>query len=46
LKVAVSYLEKTITLDDKNNEAKKVLVSVYNALEMTSQAKALKAKMQ
>jgi tetratricopeptide (TPR) repeat protein len=46
LKVAVSYLEKTIALDDKNNEAKKVLVSVYNALEMTAQAKALKAKIQ
>jgi hypothetical protein len=29
-----------------HNEAKKVLVSVYNALEMTAQAKALKAKIQ
>lgn len=46
LKVAVTYLEKTIALDDKNNEAKKVLVSVYNALEMTAKAKELKAKMQ
>lgn len=45
LQVAVKYLEKTIALDDNNIEAKKVLVSVYNALEMTAKAKELKAKM-
>lgn len=39
----VGYLEKTISLDDKNNDAKLTLVSVYNALEMTDKAKSLKA---
>jgi len=43
LEVIVGYLEKTISLDSKNNDAKTVLVSVYNALEMTDKAKALKA---
>jgi tetratricopeptide (TPR) repeat protein len=46
LLVVVKQLEKTIALDVKNNEAKKVLVSVYNALEMTAKAKELKAKIQ
>ena len=46
LQVVLKHLEKTVTLDDKNNEAKKVLVSVYNALEMTAKAKELKAKIQ
>lgn len=43
LKGAITHLEKTVSLDDKNVEAKKVLVNVYNALEMTDKAKALKA---
>lgn len=46
LQVVVKHLEKTVSLDDKNNEAKKVLVSVYSALEMTAKAKELKAKIQ
>ncbi|MBC7557550.1 MAG: hypothetical protein H7195_11385, partial [Chryseobacterium sp.] len=46
LQVVVKHLEKTVSLDDKNIEAKKVLVSVYSALEMTAKAKELKAKMQ
>ncbi|WP_026704888.1 tetratricopeptide repeat protein [Flavobacterium soli] len=45
LKGAITNLEKTISLDDKNVEAKKVLINVYNALEMTDKAKALKATM-
>ena len=43
LEVVVKHLEKTISLDDKNTPAKTTLVSVYNALEMTDKAKALKA---
>lgn len=43
LEVVVKHLEKTISLDDKNTAAKTTLVSVYNALEMTDKAKALKA---
>lgn len=43
LQVVVNHLEKTISLDDKNNVAKSTLVSVYNALEMMDKAKALKA---
>ena len=46
LQVVVKHLEKTVSLDDKNIEAKKVLVSVYSALEMTAKAKELKAKIQ
>lgn len=43
LLVVVGHLEKTIQLDNKNKDAKVVLVSVYKALEMTDKAKALKA---
>ncbi|MDR6968066.1 tetratricopeptide (TPR) repeat protein [Flavobacterium arsenatis] len=43
LLLVVSHLEKTVSLDDKNTAAKTTLVSVYNALEMTDKAKALKA---
>lgn len=43
LHVIVGHLEKTISLDSKNNDAKISLVSVYNALEMNDKAKALKA---
>lgn len=42
----VGHLEKTIKLDDKNMDAKTTLLSVYNALEMTDKAKALKATIQ
>ena len=43
LLVVIKHLEKTISLDDKNTAAKSTLVNVYNALEMTDKAKALKA---
>lgn len=39
----VGHLEKTVNLDKQNVDAKITLVSVYNALEMTDKAKALKA---
>jgi len=39
------YLEKAVELEPTNDAAKKTLLSVYNALEMTAQYKALKAKM-
>lgn len=39
------YLEKAVQLDPTNEPAKKTLLSVYNALEMTDKYKALKAKM-
>ena len=38
-------LEKAVQLDSANEPAKKTLLSVYNALEMTDKYKALKAKM-
>jgi hypothetical protein len=42
LVVIQGYLEKTIALDDSNIDAKQALVTVYNALEMSAKAKALK----
>lgn len=39
------YLEKAVELDPTSEPAKKTLLSVYNALEMTDKYKALKAKM-
>ncbi|WP_284653027.1 tetratricopeptide repeat protein [Flavobacterium terrisoli] len=39
------YLEKAVELQPTNEPAKKTLLSVYGALEMTDKAKALKAKM-
>lgn len=39
------YLEKAVELDPTSQPAKKTLLSVYNALEMTDKYKALKAKM-
>lgn len=43
-KKALPYLEKAYELDSTNEAAKKTLLSVYNALEMTDKYKALKAK--
>jgi tetratricopeptide (TPR) repeat protein len=39
------YLEKAVQLDPTSEPAKRTLLSVYNALEMTDKYKALKAKM-
>lgn len=39
------YLEKAVELEPSNEAAKKTLLSVYNALEMTDKYKALKAKL-
>lgn len=44
-KSALPYLEKAVELQGDNEAAKKTLLSVYNALEMTDKYKALKAKM-
>ena len=44
-KSILPYLEKAVELEPTNESAKKTLLSVYNALEMTAQYKALKAKM-
>ena len=38
------YLEKAVEIKPDNESAKKTLLSVYNALEMTDKYKALKAK--
>lgn len=43
-KNALPYLEKAVELDIKNTDAVKTLLNVYNYLEMTAEAKALKAK--
>ncbi|MGL2964177.1 tetratricopeptide repeat protein [Flavobacterium sp. RSB2_4_14] len=44
-KSVLPYLEKAVELKPDNESAKKTLLSVYNALEMTDKYKALKAKM-
>ncbi|MGV3696457.1 tetratricopeptide repeat protein [Flavobacterium sp.] len=44
-KAILPYLEKAVELDPNHTGAKKTLLSVYGALEMTDKAKALKAKM-
>lgn len=44
-KGVLPYLEKAVELKSDNESAKKTLLSVYNALEMTDNYKALKAKM-
>lgn len=41
---ALPYLEKAYELQPDNDAAKKTLMSVYNALDMTDKYKALKAK--
>lgn len=43
-KAVLPYLEKAYELQPDNDAAKKTLMSVYNALEMTDKYKALKAK--
>jgi tetratricopeptide (TPR) repeat protein len=43
-KAILPYLEKAYELEPNNDGAKKTLMSVYNALEMTDKYKALKAK--
>ena len=44
-KSAIPYLQKAVELDPKNTDVVKTLLNVYNALEMTTEYKALKAKM-
>jgi tetratricopeptide (TPR) repeat protein len=44
-KSVLPYLEKAVELEPTNDPARKTLISVYNALEMTDKAKALKNKM-
>jgi len=43
-KSIIPYLEKAVAIDPKNVEVTKTLLSTYNALEMTAEYKALKAK--
>ncbi|WP_396157494.1 tetratricopeptide repeat protein [Flavobacterium sp.] len=43
-KSVLPYLEKAVELQSDNESAKKTLLSVYNALEMTDKYKALKSK--
>jgi tetratricopeptide (TPR) repeat protein len=43
--VTMPILEKAVELDATNDAAKKTLLSLYNALEMTDKYKALKAKL-
>ncbi|WP_125719628.1 tetratricopeptide repeat protein [Flavobacterium ustbae] len=44
-KGVIPYLKKANELDPKNEDVSKTLIGVYSALEMTAEAKALKAKM-
>ncbi|MBE8724018.1 tetratricopeptide repeat protein [Flavobacterium hungaricum] len=44
-KSVIPYLKKANELDPKNEDIAKTLIGVYNALEMTAEAKAVKAKM-
>ncbi|WPO77507.1 tetratricopeptide repeat protein [Flavobacterium sp. KACC 22761] len=44
-KSVIPYLKKANELDPKNEDVTKTLLGVYSALEMTAEAKALKAKM-
>lgn len=43
-KSVIPYLKKANELDPKNEDVTKTLLGVYSALEMTAEAKALKAK--
>lgn len=43
-KSVIPYLKKANELDPQNDDVKKTLLGVYSALEMTAEAKALKAK--
>lgn len=44
-KSAIPYLVKALEIDPKNEDVAKTLLNVYNALEMTTEYNALKAKM-
>ncbi|AXB57288.1 tetratricopeptide repeat protein [Flavobacterium fluviale] len=44
-KGVIPYLKKANELDPKNQDVAKTLLGVYSALEMTAEAKSLKAKM-
>jgi tetratricopeptide (TPR) repeat protein len=44
-KAVIPYLKKANELDPKNEDVSKTLLGVYKALEMTTEAKALKATM-
>ena len=44
-KAVIPYLKKANELDPKNEDVSKTLLGVYKALEMTAEAKALKATM-
>jgi tetratricopeptide (TPR) repeat protein len=44
-KSVIPFLKKGVELDPKNDDVTKTLLGVYNALEMSAEAKALKAKM-
>lgn len=44
-KSTIPYLQKAVELDPKNEDVAKTLLNVYSALEMTTEYKALKAKM-
>ena len=44
-KSAIPFLKKVTELDSENVEAIKTLIGVYNALEMTDEAKVLKAQL-
>lgn len=41
----IPFLQKAVELDPKNTDVAKTLLNVYSALEMSAEAKALKAKM-
>lgn len=45
LKAAVKLLEKTVSVDAENNEAKIVLLSAYKALDMKEKVKVLQAEL-
>ena len=45
LKNAQQLLEKTVSLNNKNKDAKEILLSVYKALEMKEKAKELDAEL-
>lgn len=44
-KATIPFLAKAVELNPTNQDVSKTLLGVYNALEMTAEAKALKAKM-
>ncbi|MBC5862659.1 tetratricopeptide repeat protein [Flavobacterium turcicum] len=44
-KAMIPFLAKAVELNPTNQDVSKTLLGVYNALEMTAEAKALKAKM-